>query len=29
MKSSDDGFDAGCDLRNDDSGDDNNEPLSL
>ena len=29
MKSSDDGFDAGCDLRNDDSGDDNNEHLSL
>ena len=29
MKSSDDGFEAGCDLRNDESGDDNNENLSM
>ena len=29
MKSSDDGFDAGFDLRNDESGDDNNEHLSM
>ena len=29
MKSSDDGFEAACDLRNDESGDDNNEQLSM
>ena len=29
MKSSDDGFDAGFDLRNNESGDDNNEHLSM
>ena len=29
MKSSDDGFEAGCDSRNDESGDDNNEHLSM
>ena len=29
MKSFDDGFEDGCDLRNDESGDDNNEHLSV
>ena len=29
MKSSDDGLEAACDLRNDESGDDNNEHLNM
>ena len=29
MKSSDNGFEVACDLRNDESGDDNNEHLSM